>query len=321
RSNFSIWRLIRKWSSSEGLELDASMNGEVLSVLNVKEAWDEQKRASGLLLVLQCGYIVVVHLNEYFKDQGMERNVRGVNQWEHPDPMHTFAADRPLPKDQPQAMCYYLSDMLRVLPELYLGLVPILNSLFISTKNSISSASSSLVYFLFYQTNISTAKKVTVIANPPAIINHTLLFSPLLAPGIGIGRTSVCSSPSISELSKLHDLKLSFCGPRRLIYIYFPSDPTDMTALMKGLHLLNHADPFIEISIFARGEHVLAVAGEVHLERCIKDLKDRFAKVDLVVSPPLVSFRETIEVETVIGSFFCIRLHIGNQIKSNLVEK
>ena len=43
---------------------------------------------------------------------------------------------------------------------------------------------------------------------------------------------------------------------------------------------------------------MLAAAGEVHLERCIKDLTDRFAKVDLVVSPPLVSFRETIEGET-----------------------
>ena len=32
-------------------------------------------------------------------------------------------------------------------------------------------------------------------------------------------------------------------------------------------------------------------AGEVHLETCIKDLKERFARVELVVSPPLVAFR------------------------------
>nr|GEZ40690.1 elongation factor-like GTPase 1 [Tanacetum cinerariifolium] len=53
-----------------------------------------------------------------------------------------------------------------------------------------------------------------------------------------------------------------------------PSDPVDMAALMKGLRLLNRADPFVEISVSARGEHVLAAIGEVHLERCIKDLKD-----------------------------------------------
>ncbi|CDY10688.1 BnaA05g16740D [Brassica napus] len=74
-----------------------------------------------------------------------------------------------------------------------------------------------------------------------------------------------------------------------------PSDPSDMSALMKGLRLLNRADPFVEITVSARGEHVLAAAGEVHLERCIKDLTDRFARVNIEVSSPLVSYRETIE--------------------------
>lgn len=37
-----------------------------------------------------------------------------------------------------------------------------------------------------------------------------------------------------------------------------------------------------------------AGAGEVHLEMCIKDLKERFARVDLHVSAPLVAFRESV---------------------------
>eukprot|EP00250_Pteridium_aquilinum_P016025 c22901_g1_i1 orf=246-3464(+) len=76
-----------------------------------------------------------------------------------------------------------------------------------------------------------------------------------------------------------------------------PSDPADLGPLTRGLRLLNRADPFVEVSLSATGEHVLAAAGEVHLERCIKDLKERFAKVDLVVSAPLVAFKETIEAE------------------------
>ncbi|KAL6508658.1 hypothetical protein OROGR_023369 [Orobanche gracilis] len=76
-----------------------------------------------------------------------------------------------------------------------------------------------------------------------------------------------------------------------------PSDPANMGALMKGLRLLNRADPFVEVSVSSRGEHVLAAAGEVHLERCVKDLKERFAKVSLEVSAPLVSYKETIEGE------------------------
>uniref|UniRef100_A0A5B7AYZ0 Elongation factor-like 1 n=1 Tax=Davidia involucrata TaxID=16924 RepID=A0A5B7AYZ0_DAVIN len=77
-----------------------------------------------------------------------------------------------------------------------------------------------------------------------------------------------------------------------------PSDPADMGALMKGLRLLNRADPFVEVTVSARGEHVIAAAGEVHFERCIKDLKERFAKVSLEVSEPLVSYKETIDGDT-----------------------
>ncbi|KAJ0988911.1 hypothetical protein J5N97_007267 [Dioscorea zingiberensis] len=74
-----------------------------------------------------------------------------------------------------------------------------------------------------------------------------------------------------------------------------PSDPSDMGALIRGLKLLNRADPFVEVTVSSRGEQVLAAAGEVHLERCVKDLKERFAKVSLEVSPPLVSYKETID--------------------------
>ena len=35
-------------------------------------------------------------------------------------------------------------------------------------------------------------------------------------------------------------------------------------------------------------------AGEVHLERCIRDLKETYAGVQVVASSPIVPFRETI---------------------------
>ncbi|KAI3887111.1 hypothetical protein MKX03_025063 [Papaver bracteatum] len=96
-----------------------------------------------------------------------------------------------------------------------------------------------------------------------------------------------------------------------------PTNPRDMAALTKGLRLLNRADPFIEVSVSATGEQVLAAAGEVHLERCIKDLKERFARVSLNVSKPLVSYKETIEGD---GSNFLknLKLLIGS---SDCVEK
>lgn len=70
--------------------------------------------------------------------------------------------------------------------------------------------------------------------------------------------------------------------------------PADLPALMEGLRLLNRADPFVEVSVAETGEHVLGAAGEVHLETCVKDLTERFARCELRVSPPLVAFRESV---------------------------
>jgi len=89
-----------------------------------------------------------------------------------------------------------------------------------------------------------------------------------------------------------------------------PAHPGDMPALAEGLRLLHRADPLVQVSVQDNGEHVLAAAGEVHLETCVKDLRERFAKVALIVSAPLVAFRETIvepeeEEETAVTS------HVG----------
>ncbi|KAH7962324.1 hypothetical protein HPB52_015477 [Rhipicephalus sanguineus] len=73
--------------------------------------------------------------------------------------------------------------------------------------------------------------------------------------------------------------------PRRL---------ADMAALVRGLKLLHQADPCVQVLLQETGEHVLLTAGEVHLERCLNDLTERFAKVEINVSDPIVPFRETI---------------------------
>lgn len=49
-----------------------------------------------------------------------------------------------------------------------------------------------------------------------------------------------------------------------------------MPALVQGMRLLNQADPCVQVFIQESGEHVLVSAGEVHLQRCIDDLKERY---------------------------------------------
>jgi ribosome assembly protein 1 len=78
-----------------------------------------------------------------------------------------------------------------------------------------------------------------------------------------------------------------------------PAHPGDMEKFENGMKLLHRADPLVKVIFQDSGEHVLCAAGEVHLETCIKDLRERFARVELVVSPPLVRFKESIAEYTV----------------------
>lgn len=66
-----------------------------------------------------------------------------------------------------------------------------------------------------------------------------------------------------------------------------------MPKLVEGLRLLNQADSCVETLIQETGEHVILTAGELHLERCLRDLRERFAKIDIQASAPIVPFRET----------------------------
>ncbi|GBG30221.1 Elongation factor-like GTPase 1 [Hondaea fermentalgiana] len=75
-----------------------------------------------------------------------------------------------------------------------------------------------------------------------------------------------------------------------------PSNPLEWPQLTRGLKLLNRADAVAEVRIQPNGEHILGCIGELHLERCVKDLQERFAKIELKVSKPIAIFRETVVV-------------------------
>ena len=90
-----------------------------------------------------------------------------------------------------------------------------------------------------------------------------------------------------------------------------PENISDLSRLNEGLKILNQADPSVEVLIqetgspsplfisanLLLGEHVICASGELHLERCLRDLRETFAKIPLRVSPHIVAFRETITAE------------------------
>ncbi|XP_041645818.1 elongation factor-like GTPase 1 [Cheilinus undulatus] len=73
-----------------------------------------------------------------------------------------------------------------------------------------------------------------------------------------------------------------------------PKHPSEMPKLVHGMRLLSQADPCAEVLIQETGEHVLVTAGEVHLQRCLDDLRDRFARIEISSSKPIIPFRETV---------------------------
>ncbi len=73
-----------------------------------------------------------------------------------------------------------------------------------------------------------------------------------------------------------------------------PEDPAHLAQLSRGLKLLNQADASVQVLVQETGEQVLVTAGEVHLQRCVEDLRERYAKVPVLVSEPIIPFRETV---------------------------
>ncbi|CCE85490.1 Piso0_005087 [Millerozyma farinosa CBS 7064] len=73
-----------------------------------------------------------------------------------------------------------------------------------------------------------------------------------------------------------------------------PTNPSQLERLERGLGSLSKADPVFEwYTDDDSGEIIMCVAGELHLERCLKDLEERFAKnCDVTVKEPLIPFRE-----------------------------
>ena len=73
----------------------------------------------------------------------------------------------------------------------------------------------------------------------------------------------------------------------------------DLPKLMEGLKRLAKSDPLVLCFTAPTGEHIVAGAGELHLEICLKDLKEEFMKgAPIQVGVPVVSFSETVSEET-----------------------
>merc|ERR550514_1267815 len=73
-----------------------------------------------------------------------------------------------------------------------------------------------------------------------------------------------------------------------------PKDGKDLPKLVEGLKKLSKSDPLVICTTEESGEHVIAGCGELHVEICLKDLREEYARCDFIMSDPVVSYRETV---------------------------
>ena len=74
-----------------------------------------------------------------------------------------------------------------------------------------------------------------------------------------------------------------------------PKNVTDLPKLIEGLKSLQKADPLAQvITDKESGENIIAGCGELHIEICLRDLEIEHAQVPIIVSEPVVNYRETV---------------------------
>ena len=59
-------------------------------------------------------------------------------------------------------------------------------------------------------------------------------------------------------------------------------NPTELPKLIEGLKKLSKSDPLVVCSTEETGEHIIAGCGELHVEICLKDLRDDYAKCEII---------------------------------------
>jgi elongation factor 2 len=106
-------------------------------------------------------------------------------------------------------------------------------------------------------------------------------------------------SGTITTSEVAHNLKVMKFSVSPVVQVAVEvKNPNDLPKLVEGLKRLAKSDPCVLCITSDTGEHIVAGAGELHLEICLKDLEEDHACVPIRTSDPVVSYRETIRSES-----------------------
>jgi len=109
---------------------------------------------------------------------------------------------------------------------------------------------------------------------------------------------------TITTLESAHNMKVMKFSVSPVVRVAVDcKNPGDLPKLVEGLKRLAKSDPMVQCIIEESGEQIIAGAGELHLEICLKDLEEEHANIPIKKSDPVVSYRETVAEES---SIMCL---------------
>ena len=104
---------------------------------------------------------------------------------------------------------------------------------------------------------------------------------------------------TITTFKNAHNMKVMKFSVSPVVRVAVePKNPADLPKLVEGLKRLAKSDPMVQCINEESGEHIVAGAGELHLEICLKDLEEDHACIPIKKSDPVVSYRETVGEES-----------------------
>merc|ERR1719183_3319094 len=131
---------------------------------------------------------------------------------------------------------------------------------------------------------------------------------------------------TITTFEQAHNMKVMKFSVSPVVRVAVEvKNPSDLPKLVEGLKRLSKSDPLVLCSTEESGEHIIAGAGELHLEICLKDLQDDFMNgTSVKISEPVVSFRETVTEESSVvalskspnkhNRLYCKALPLGDEL-------
>lgn len=101
----------------------------------------------------------------------------------------------------------------------------------------------------------------------------------------------LAKSGTISTYPLAHNIKCMKFSVSPVVRVAVdPQNPADLPKFLEGLKRLSRSDQLIQCST-DKGQYVIAGAGELHLEVCLRDLEKIYAKVPIKKSEPIVTYK------------------------------